>query len=97
MMTPKVKDAIELMGAMQYTTPSSVLSRAGEILAAEVVRLSGAIDRAGWDISPCRGCGELIVCLPDGLPMCTECATKEDPGDEHRSQPIRPKSGPPGL
>lgn len=40
-------------------------------------RLSDAIDAGGWDLSPCGCCGTAVVCLPDGLPMCEECARKE--------------------
>ena len=35
-----------------------------------------AIDAGGWDISPCDVCGTPVVCLPDGLPCCRDCATK---------------------
>lgn len=35
-----------------------------------------AISRGGLDISPCSGCGETVVCLPDGLPYCEACAKK---------------------
>jgi len=36
-----------------------------------------AIDAGGWDMSPCGRCGIVIVCLPDGLPMCEKCAMSE--------------------
>jgi hypothetical protein len=36
-----------------------------------------AIDRSGLDISPCKGCSCAVVCIPDGLPFCEACATKE--------------------
>lgn len=48
--------------------------------AAELMR---AIERGGFDLSPCMRCGELVVCIPDGLPMCEGCA-----GDEHAEQQI---------
>jgi hypothetical protein len=32
-----------------------------------------AIERSGYDISPCRICGELVVCIPEGLPICRQC------------------------
>lgn len=38
--------------------------------------LSRAIDAGGWDMSPCGGCGQAVVCLPDGLPMCDACVEK---------------------
>lgn len=40
-------------------------------------QLEYAIDRGGWDISPCRLCGLPVVCLPDGLPSCEDCAKEE--------------------
>jgi hypothetical protein len=33
--------------------------------------------RSGLDISPCTSCGLDVVCIPDGLPMCEDCAMKE--------------------
>jgi len=37
--------------------------------------IEDAIDNSGLDISPCRGCGEPVVCLPDGMSdWCAECA-----------------------
>lgn len=40
--------------------------------------LADAIERSGLDISLCRGCGELVVCIPDGLSnICEACAEKE--------------------
>ena len=39
--------------------------------------LDSAIKAGGWDISPCGSCGQPVVCLPDGLPMCESCAVKE--------------------
>lgn len=39
--------------------------------------LDNAIKAGGWDISPCGSCGQPVVCLPDGLPMCESCAVKE--------------------
>ena len=56
-------------------------------LAAEVERLGkqasffrvymDALDRSAFDMSPCRVCGEPVVCLPDGLALCEPCATRE--------------------
>lgn len=43
--------------------------------AAEVIQ---AIDRGGMDISPCLECGLPVVCIPDGMPLCEACATKDD-------------------
>jgi hypothetical protein len=38
--------------------------------------LHGAITRSGMDLSPCKGCGQLVVCVPDGLACCKPCAEK---------------------
>lgn len=39
--------------------------------------LYDAIERSGLDISECRHCGKLVVCLPDGLSnICEPCAEK---------------------
>lgn len=32
------------------------------------------IKRSGLDVSPCKDCGEVVVCIPDGLPLCKSCA-----------------------
>lgn len=32
-----------------------------------------ALDRSPYDICPCQGCGEPVVCVPDGMPMCEGC------------------------
>lgn len=39
--------------------------------------LTRAIERGGFDLSTCLRCGELVVCIPDGLPMCEGCAGDE--------------------
>ena len=39
--------------------------------------LHDAIDRGGYDVSPCGSCGDPVVCIPDGLPLCESCALKE--------------------
>lgn len=38
--------------------------------------LVAAIDRGGYDVSPCLICQELVVCIPDGIAMCEACAEK---------------------
>jgi len=43
----------------------------------EAAEMIDAIERGGWDISPCGVCNLDVVCLPDGLPMCESCAKKE--------------------
>ena len=40
--------------------------------------LLAAIVRSGFDLSPCGTCGEPVVCLPDGLPICEPCARDLD-------------------
>ena len=34
------------------------------------------VERGGFDISPCRNCGESLVCIPEGLALCRTCAAK---------------------
>ena len=36
-----------------------------------------AIERSGFDLSPCMYCGETTVCIPDGLPYCEACCTAD--------------------
>ena len=38
--------------------------------------LVAAIDRGGYDVSPCLICQEMTVCIPDGLAICRQCAGK---------------------
>ena len=38
--------------------------------------LVAAIDRGGYDVSPCLICQELTVCIPYGLAFCRPCAEK---------------------
>lgn len=35
-----------------------------------------AIDKSGFDLSHCMDCGTLVVCIPDGTPLCEPCAAK---------------------
>jgi hypothetical protein len=39
-------------------------------------KLQELVQRSGLDLSPCRICGETIICLPDGLACCEPCADK---------------------
>ena len=39
-------------------------------------KLNEAIERSGFDLSPCMQCGEAVVCIPDGLAMCLKCVEK---------------------
>ena len=38
--------------------------------------LVAAIDRGGYDVSPCLICQELTVCIQGGLAICRHCAEK---------------------
>ena len=38
--------------------------------------LTAAIERSGFDVSPCMICQEPVICIPDGLAMCRDCAEK---------------------
>ena len=58
---------------------STELSSAGWL----INELTEAIDRGGFDLSLCGRCGKLVVCIPDGLPMCEGCA-----GDEHAEHKV---------
>jgi hypothetical protein len=44
-------------------------------LDAEVIKQ--AFVRSDLDICPCMRCDLPVICIPDGLPMCPECAAKE--------------------
>lgn len=43
----------------------------------QVLELRKAIDRSGFNLYPCMSCGEPVVCIPDGIPMCEKCASNE--------------------
>ena len=58
------------------TGPDQICTICQELQALRVVR--DAVVRAGLDVSPCRLCGEPVVCVPDGLPLCCDCAAKEE-------------------
>ena len=34
------------------------------------------IIRSGMDLSPCKSCGQLVICIPDGLALCKDCVEK---------------------
>ena len=40
----------------------------------KLVELRAAFDRSGLDVSPCKVCGEPVICIPDGMPCCESCA-----------------------
>jgi hypothetical protein len=39
----------------------------------QIATLTNAIKNAGMDLCPCRLCGHLVICIPDGLPICKDC------------------------
>jgi hypothetical protein len=39
--------------------------------------LRAALDRSGYDLSCCMDCGKPVFCIPDGQPMCEQCAKTE--------------------
>lgn len=70
------------------TDPDEAARLVGERLAAvaemeaneldvSVEELKAAIERGGFGVSPCMSCGEAVVCIHDGMPMCESCATNE--------------------
>jgi hypothetical protein len=51
----------------------------GVIVDQEIIhqtRLTELLDRSGMDLSPCKSCGELVICIPDGLALCKDCVEK---------------------
>ncbi|HUU98425.1 MAG TPA: hypothetical protein VM487_22045 [Phycisphaerae bacterium] len=55
---------------------------------AEIDRMrayDSAMRNSGLDVSPCCGCGEPVVCLPDGMAgWCVKCAeAAKEQADEH--------------
>ena len=78
---------LDLPGGMQQELPKAweldLLIVTGAAIGAKTVAsleialaLVAAIDRGGYDVSPCLICQELVVCIPDGLAMCRQCAEK---------------------
>jgi hypothetical protein len=39
--------------------------------------LNEAVQNAGFDVSPCTSCGCPVICIPDGLALCRDCAEKD--------------------
>lgn len=75
-----MNDGIGFVYRPRVTTEESLRIIADAPITKELKKLreyKAAIDRGGWDISPCRLCNELVVCIPDGLPMCESCGTSE--------------------
>ena len=44
----------------------------------QIAILTNAIKNAGMDLCPCRLCGHPVICIPDGLPLCKDCAERVD-------------------
>lgn len=42
----------------------------------ELEIISEIADRSGMDLSCCRQCGKTVICIPDGLALCKQCAEK---------------------
>jgi hypothetical protein len=38
--------------------------------------LNAILVRSGMDLCPCRVCDETVICIPDGLALCKDCAGK---------------------
>jgi hypothetical protein len=75
---------LDFPGGMQKPVPTRqelekvVASGGGSTIKAFEASLAlvAAIDRGGYDVSRCRICQQLVVCIPDGLAMCKQCAEK---------------------
>ena len=78
---------LDLPGGMQQELPKAweldLLIVAGGAIGAKTIAsleiamaLVAAIDRGGYDVSPCLICQELVVCIADGLAICRPCAEK---------------------
>lgn len=75
----------------KYIAEAKRLTGEVEKIEAPLVKMKAAVDaeaerqrnawnqllkRSGLDVSPCKSCGETIICIPDGMPMCKDCAAK---------------------
>ena len=78
---------LDFPGGMQKPVPrraelEQVIASGGPIGAKTIASLEialalvAAIERGGYDVSACVICQELVVCIPDGLAMCEQCAEK---------------------
>ena len=59
---------------LQNKGPISGLSEESKASLDAYMDLFAAIERSGFVLSPCGICGEVVVCIPDGLAMCKACA-----------------------
>ena len=71
-------DVIELEHAERNTHGKIYVPKEMLVYAVRCSILMEAIERGGWDISPCGDCGRPVVCIPDGLPMCEACAKESE-------------------
>ena len=77
-------ESLPLIGGWSQAVPSrdelmKVREKVGDrtVAALEVaLTIVAAVDRSGFDLSNCMDCGSMVVCIPDGLPMCEDCAMK---------------------
>ena len=75
---------LDFLGGMQKPVPRRAeleqVMASGGVATAKAFEASlalvAAIDRGGYDVSPCMICQELVVCIPDGIAMCRQCAEK---------------------
>ena len=58
-----------------YAEDRKVILAVRRIIAV-ALSMVAAIERSGFDVSHCMDCGEMVVCIPDGMPMCEACAAK---------------------
>ena len=72
-LVPAAKELERLIDSVSLYKPIA----AKTIQSLEVaLALVAAIDRGGYDVSPCLICQELVVCIPGGIPMCLKCVEK---------------------
>ena len=72
-LVPTAKELRGLMDSISLYHPIAEKTVASLEIALALV---AAIDRGGYDVSPCLICQELVVCIPDGLAICRQCAEK---------------------
>lgn len=64
---------MDMSGTPPMMYPEAILA----LMQKRITALELAIDNAGMDVSPCRECGDPVVCVPDGLgTYCEKCAEK---------------------
>ena len=64
-----------LLNAMEHLTEElAQLELCYDELKATHARWQGALNRSSHDLTVCRHCGLPVFALPDGMPMCEDCA-----------------------